>query len=430
MIVQTRFSWAAALHRYAWGRRARRFYLGLLLLLVVFSGCVRVRSFLLTRRIQAVLSGLAQIRVDQTTEGQLLKTVPYLVRSGRDIHEGSSVQRYYYVEISNYEDRRWMHWVPKFLYSLRPPHQEIPTQDKWAVLSLPLKVAYALGWRHLSFAASVRVQDGTVSSTSYGIEPDVFLGWPASYFVAARSVHGFWRGRGHNLPAPVDSTDDQSPEYRFGSVAGQFSVLAGADSSIGVAYTSDAPRELISHAFQVDLRCFWNIRGCDSVRQVAPLLWTDRQAIVAATAARLFSKDPCPDRILVGRVRYLPDLNVALVEVVSSRSEEVNHEGDISREIVTDYRLKEAVRGHPQGPWTGIRYREGIPWPLSPTGEIANPVGPSVPKPGDRFLYFSGARFDSCRIVPATPSAESAVRTSVPAPRRLEDDIDGMWGRM
>jgi hypothetical protein len=67
------------------------------------------------------------------------------------------------------------------------------------------------------------------------------------------------------------------------------------------------------------LSCFWNLRGCDSVRQVVPLLWKDSQEILAATAARLTPKDPCPARILAGRVRSLPDLNVALLEVVGSR---------------------------------------------------------------------------------------------------------------
>jgi hypothetical protein len=167
-------SWAVELYRHASGRRARRLYFALVLLLVLFSGCLRVRSFLLTRRIHAVLSGLAQVRVDQTTEEQLLKTVPYLVRSGGDKREGASVERVYFVQISNGELGPAMPWVPQFLYELWPQREELPVQDKWAVLSLPLKVAYVLGWRHLSFTATVTVLDGVVSRTWYDIEPDVF----------------------------------------------------------------------------------------------------------------------------------------------------------------------------------------------------------------------------------------------------------------
>src|ERR1700733_6698985 len=34
-----------------------------------------------------------------------------------------------------------------------------------------------------------------------------------------------------------------------------------------------------------------------------------------------------------------------------------------------------------------------------------------------------GPHFDCCRLVPATPLAESAVRTAGPAPRRKEDEV-------
>jgi len=43
--------------------------------------------------------------------------------------------------------------------------------------------------------------------------------------------------------------------------------------------------------------------------------------------------------------------------------------------------------------------------------------------------YFLGAKFESCRVVPATVSVEAAVRAAIPNPRRREGDISG-WGRM
>jgi hypothetical protein len=425
---RTRLSPGPWLYRFFLGGRARQICGALLLLLLVLSIALRVHSFVLTRKIHAVLSGLQQVRVDVTTEDQLVKAVPFLTLDrARRVQSGEG--RRYRVEISNsYHDLRWTRWAPSFLFTLWPGSgfTETTVKDKWNFLSLPAKVAYLLGWRNLSFRAYVTVLNRTVTATGYDIEPDIVIAYPLSYFVVARSAHGFF-ARG---PVPLHSTDDESPEYRFGAIAGEFSMLPGADSAIAVAYTAEAPSDRISHVFQVDLSCFWSVRGCDSVRQVVPLLWKDRKAIEEATAARLTSAKPCPDRILAGRVRYLLDLNVALLEVVDSRSEVANYEGDRSYEIVTDYRLKEALRGHPEGPWTAIRYRQGIPWMLAPTGQIANPIRPSLPRPGDRFLYFSGATFDSCRIVPATPSAESAVRTTVPAPRRPEDDVGFMWGRM
>jgi hypothetical protein len=414
-----------SLYRFFCGRLARRAYLALFLLVIAFSTAVRIRTYLLTRRIHDVLSGLEQVHVDTTTENQLLKAVPSLLLAGQERHTQLGVERVFLMKISNEDDIHWMRWVPGFLFSLWPPRMDIPVRNKWDYLDLPSKAVYLLGWRQLVFTASVSVLNGTVSSTAYDLEPDVRFGFPVGYLVVARSVHGFFARR----PVPVHVTDDESPDFRFGMAAGEFSWQEGADNAIAVAYTPAASSDLVSHAFHVDLHCFWGMRGCDSVRQVTPLLWKDRQAIVDAATVRLSSPNPCPDRILAGRVRTLLDLNVALLEVLSSRSEEINYEGARTPEIVMDYRLREAVRGQPQGPWTNIRYRQAVPWPLSPTGQIPNPIRPSYPKPGDRFLYFSGANFDSCRIVPATPSAESAVRMAIPAHKRSEDDIGWMWGR-
>jgi hypothetical protein len=57
-------------------------------------------------------------------------------------------------------------------------------------MGVALKAAYILGWRYLSFSAGVSVIDGRVSGFGYGIEPDVFLGWPKGYLVMATTTHG------------------------------------------------------------------------------------------------------------------------------------------------------------------------------------------------------------------------------------------------
>jgi hypothetical protein len=403
------------------GRRALGIYLTFILVLVALSGGLRVRTYLLTRRIYEVLAGLEKVRVDMTTEQQLANIVPYLT-STDDPRSGT---RYYRVQITNNE-QHWLTRVPSSLGFLLDA-KGFGGQNKWGYLNPPLKVAYVLGMRHLSFSASVVVLNGIVSSTRYELEPDVLLGYPLSNFVVARSAHGFSTGRSWHL-LPVRSPDDESPDFRFGPTAGEFSQLRSSDSAIAVAYSSEAPRDLVSHAYHVDLRCFWGLRGCDSVQQVVPLLWTDRQATILATEARLASPDPCPDRILAGRVRTIVNLNVAVLEVVSTRSEATKGEQEHSPEIVIDYQLKQVILGDPRGPWTGIRYPSVIPSPVSRRGYIPNVMRP--PKQGDQVFYFGGADFSSCQIVPATPSALAAVRTATPPAQRTEDDISGMWGRL
>jgi len=422
MIPPKLLSFLAVLKRHVTGSLARRVGCILLLAVVGLSSGIRVRSYLLTRRIQAVLTGLQQLKIDTTKEEEISGTVPYLVRDPHD-------HRCYRAALSNEEDQQWIRLLPRFVLELWPPKiGEGGVADKWNAMDLARKAGYIMGWRHLSFSATVTVLDGRVSKVDYHLEPDVFMGWPKSYMVTARSAHGFWRAR--HLPVPVGTADDESPYYRFGFIAGDFSWISGEDTSIGVAYTPDAPREKISHIYQVDLSCFWNFRGCTSVRQVVPLLWKDRQEILEATAARFTPNDPCPDRVLAGRVRSLPDLNIALLEVVRAKRLDVNTEGDVSSEIVVDYRQKEAILGNPEGPWTDMRIRQVIHRPLLHAGTMANPALKTFPRAGERFLYFSGAKFDSCRIVPATASAEAAVRGAVRPDRRSEDDVSNFWGRM
>lgn len=403
-----------------WFIVARRISIALALLVVFLSIGIRVRTYLLTRKIHEVLAGLERVQIDKTGEADLKKIVPDLTL------DGSARYRTYHVSITNSENYyRWMRWIPDFVSSAGQSDEQFPIEDKWKILNLPAKVAYLLGWRQISFAASVTVFEARASGISYDIEPDILVSYPLSYFVFVRAVRGFWMRRGVSVP----STNDESPDFRFGAVGGQFSLLSGADNAIGVAYTPEASRALVSHAFQVDLTCFWGIRGCDSVRQVVPRLWEDRKAIETATMMRLGPGKPCPDYVLAGRVRTLPDLSVALLEVVRFRWEDFSDEGIPSQDPVIDFRLTEVLRGRPEGIWTNFRIRQSIPSPADARAQIPNPMAWLRPKAGDRFLYFSGANFDSCRIVPATPSAEAAVRTAVPAPRRPEDDIGWMLGR-
>lgn len=403
MKPRTNLPWAMRLYQTLMGRLARRLCLALLLLVLVFSTVVRIGSVVLTRRIHAVLSGLEQIRVDQTPEVQLLKSVPYLVREG-DYPRGGFVERYYRVGISNEDSRKWL-WNlagTRPIQLLWPSPQLESAKEPMDFVSFPVKLAHWLGWRYVGFNAWAVVKNGRVSNVGYGIETDIEQGWPHDPFVFARSFHGFWME--HALPVPVSDTDDESPTYR----------VKGTERVLGAEYSPDAPMELIRHAFQVDLSCYWSIRGCVSTRELAPFLWRDKQAIDARATARLHGTgNPCPDSVLAGRVRYLPDLNVELLEVVDYNN------GAAGEPSTRRYQLRDLIWGRPD------RARASAQQPAS---TAPPPDSPSL-NVGDRVLAFTGAKFDSCQVVPATPSAVSAVRSAVPAQRWREDAVS-MGGRM
>src|SRR6185437_9619380 len=128
-----------------------------------------------------------------------------------------------------------------------------------------------------------------------------------------RSAHGFWKE--HRYPFRVHSVDDESPQFRVHAVDG----WGKTDPFLSVTYAPDAPAEMIQQVFDLDLSCFWSLRGCVSPQQIAPQLWRAGTAIKTAAMFRLTdSRDPCPDRVLASRVRYLPDIEVLLLEVKKS----------------------------------------------------------------------------------------------------------------
>jgi hypothetical protein len=378
------------------GRWARRIYVAIFTLLLLITTAARLRSYFMVRKIQAVLRGLGEIRVDQTTEEQITKIVPYLVP--KDWKAGGISHRGYYMHISNESDR-----LPQVVgVALTAIRSEELIED----------IADWLGYRFVDFDAGVLVQDGRVSQAEYGLanqwERPQYAGY-VGYLVSARSVHGFWLPR--QMGFEVSSVDDYSPQYR----------PRRWGKTLNVIYTSDAPPEVTKRVFDLNLGCFWRLRGCNDAFDIAPEISRDVQRIQDATYQQLIS-EKCQDSIIEGRMRYLPDTSVLLLEVTGSRRVEVNGEGGRAEDWFTDYELKEVIRGRTFGSWKNVRFQRTIPSPMDPTRQIANQIWPST-KIGSQVLFFGGLGFDSCRFIPATPSALTIVRNTPVPTKRPEDQI-------
>jgi hypothetical protein len=398
MDIKTHFPFARWFFRTITGRWARRVYFAILCLFLFVTTATRLRSYLMVRRVQAVLHGLSAIRLDQTTEEQMKKMVPYLTQ--KEWKSGGISNRGFYTHISNESDL-----LPIVGGSLRLMHSE--GLMLWLEHFLDL-----LGYRFISFDAEVLVQDGTVKHVDYGLADQwVRPQYPgyAGYIVSARSAHSFWIDR--RIPLLISSEDDESPQYR----------PSGGANGLYVTYTVDASPELTQHIFQLSLNCFWGIRGCSDAREIAPAIWQDIQSIRRDTYQQLIS-GKCPDSIVEGRMRYLPDTTVLLLEVTGSRRIEVNEEGDKAEDWFTDYRLRETIRGQAFGSWSNIRFRRTIPSLEDPTRRMANQVWPET-KVGTRVLFFGNPKFYSCRFIPANPSTLEIVRNMPVPTKRPEDQI-------
>lgn len=396
------------------GRIARRAFLVLMLSLLTASMAVRIHTFVLARRMETVIADLSRLQIDKSTEEDVKRTVPYLVRwqwevplkrspETGDIDIG--VEQGYSVVISN--ESSWMKFArligPFASCCVNTTYTKDGYEQNWI-----LALTNLLGYRYVYFGASVVLLNGRVSSVSYGIQDR--LGFPRQVgtILAVKSVHSFWVS--YRRGFEVSSTDDESPQFR----------VRNSTSNLSVSYTFDAPPALVAHAFEVDLSCFWSIRRCFTPANVAPALAQDAERIQSAALTRLKSIDPCPARIVAGRTRYLTDVSVSLIESEGLRREPVNMEGSLGIRTVTDYKLIEGLRGFPVQSLKSVEVRSWVPFPGDYTKQLPNP-GPQWPERGKQILLFSNHSFDSCQLIPAVPEAIAEVRNARPAPKRVED---------
>jgi hypothetical protein len=216
----------------------------------------------------------------------------------------------------------------------------------------------------------------------------------------------------------VTSTDDESPQFRVSNGA----------SNLSVAYMFDAPSDLVTHAFKVDLDCFWSLHGCRTPRQIAPLLWEDAEHIKQDTLARLKSSDSCPARIVATRSRYLTDVSISLIESKGLKQEATSMEGSLGIRTVADFKLIGVLRGFPVQSLKSVEVRSSVPFPGDYTKELPN-FDPQWPHRGEQILLFSNQHFDWCQLVLAVPEAIAAVRNTRPSPKRLEDQtgLSPLW---
>ncbi|HEX8879615.1 MAG TPA: hypothetical protein VF749_06270 [Candidatus Acidoferrum sp.] len=317
------------------GRILRRVCITLLLLIVGARTATGIYSLVLTHRVQAVITGLAKLRIDETTEEELSSVVPYLVRSEWDwqvkrTRETGDVDlgsvSTYYVTISN--EPSWMRFGNFASRYASVRYSKVGRPSGWL-----LSLANLLGYRYIGFGAGVRLLDGKVSKISYGVADDLVFPRQLGTMVSVESAHAFWAP--YQQDFEVSSTDDENLQFR----------IHANEQHLSVFYTFDAPPEVISHVFHLDLSCFWGLLGCRHARQIAPLLWQDKITTETRTLARLKSNQPCPEGILAARARYLPDASVLLLESKGFETENRNEEGMSIPEIWTNYKLIEVLRG-------------------------------------------------------------------------------------
>lgn len=358
----------------------------LLAALLSLAGYWRVQSFRFARKVERVLTGLAQVKIDQTTEAQLLALAPGLTNRGRvDPRYGFPDEGVVLYGAAFSNDAEWNWWFFQFPFGGFGAVDDYRDFSK-TKLGYSQRIAYWLGWRYEAFGVAVWVRNGMASTISTSLADDIQYGWPRGTILEVRSMHalGYWEG--------LTDMDEDNPGI---FIRGELN---------NIAYTPDAPAEFTKQLYPWDLRCYYLGFGGCRVRDLAPQLWQSMQEMKQRAARRKSEDNPCSDRTLADRVRRF-GVDVELLEVVKSP--------DAAGAAKTAYTLREVLQGQS---WEEkqANYREKTP----------RPAPPAELKPGDRVIKFYGAGLESCTIAPATPSAIQVIRDAVPAaiaPRLQED---------
>ncbi len=413
MPLRDRFPAASRLWSALTSRLAKTLAVALIAIFLALNLWARVSIWLAARRMQAVVVALGKLEIDKTTEEELARTVPQLVKYPwegqvqRRPEIGAvdlGVVRAYHLSFSN--ETTWMKYA-RIIRTLGFCSAEAKlTKDGYEEGCIHF-VPDLLGYRYYSFDASVGLLNGKVSSIRYGINDRFVAPRALGAIVSVRSFHSIWRS--HQIGFQVDSLQDENPELR----------ISANEHRLSVEYAYDAPRETVKDAFQINLNCFWSLRGCLSSQQIAPRLWQASEATERTVISRLQSAEPCPARIVSGRIRYLPDAGVTLAKSKGFKQVPTNIEGEAGVETLNDFEQLEVIRPPQVASLMGVRPRA---WA---GGDYKNQVlhgGQLWPEAGKKVLFFSNIHFDSCQLVPADSLAISTAKNTKLAPRREEDE--------
>jgi hypothetical protein len=394
--------------------RPRRIALCFATFLVIVALAPRIASGIFEYRVLEIVNGLAQIRLDQTTKAELLKTVADLkpgTSSYGKCPEEECFSNETYIWSSSFgamEDYFFGRWV---------------TQGRFHS-----KVGYWLGYRVTRFSADVELSEGRVHKLYFSLMVSNGNLWiDRTVLVNVSGIQGFPFGRVLWSVNERDFSDgrlpeveDESPDYRVTSIP-IWKGPANAMVGLSVAFTPGAPAQLARHAFELQLNCIWRLNGCTSTRDLLPLAWEDKLRIESAALARMKSSNPCPDRILPRRARDSPD--IILAEVTRLLPSDKNDLlGECRR---ADFRLVQVLKGKLN------RKLEGVLLPIrigtqDPNLRIPNPVIPYV-RPGSKLLMFS-ENYEPCQIVAATPSALGTIQSALASlPSKVAQNDRWWW---
>jgi len=259
MRLRETFPWSFALWQLIVYRPVGIFLISATILMLVTMACFRIESLLFQRRVNSVLSRLAQVRLDHSPEQELRELVPELhplkskPRRQDDLTPQTEEPLEYVLADGNVENGL----LPKLLWKLGTHVNSV------------LRLLYLCGQRFHTFHASVAFREGKAVRIKYdlwldnGENHNLYAGVGIDVTALCRAG---WTRR-DELFAPT--YDDLMPYA--GHVASN-----APENSLHVAITPEAPAELSQAAFDVHITCLRDFSGCRNTKQILPGVWPPR----------------------------------------------------------------------------------------------------------------------------------------------------------
>ena len=218
-------------------------YLCGLAIVLIPAISLRIEAVLFARRASSVVFALLHLRVGTSSRNEALSRIPTLKPDGTGSGSAPDCEA----------DECLFTWIP---------NSGLSNTILFAVARTRNQTLYSVlnwwGLRFWNFHASVNLNSGRVSYLSYHLT----VGAP-------------------RLPDAVDvevlSKQDITIKDPLGakpSVYRQNTFARWPHQTVRIAFTPEAPNELVRHAFDLRLSCLWSFAGCRTWEQVLPFTET------------------------------------------------------------------------------------------------------------------------------------------------------------
>lgn len=249
------FPWTHRLWRFLSLKPVRILAATLASLLVATILAFRVESFLFQQRVHSILSRMARIQFNRTSEQALRSLLPEFELSVRDpcVHDVGQSRRYS-ILVSDVD----LGGLSSLVVSLGQHNRPV------------LTFLYLLGHRFHRFGASAETCAGKVVRLKYFIWIDDNR-WHNMFEGTEVSVDGFSRD---GWPYGPESS------FTYEAVAPFLERVAGnaPQNVIHIMYTAEASADFVQSVFDLRLACLQKQAGCTSTKQLLPNIWPPRYA--------------------------------------------------------------------------------------------------------------------------------------------------------